>query len=68
MNKPAKVSIPSLEGIYELPVTFRLLTQVPVSQYHSKNLYILINAYQGFALAEPMEKPYSKIIDWGALL
>ena len=56
--------IPELEDIKGLPVTFRLLTKVPLDNTPKKNLFFYVAAYQGMALAEAYEKPYSKMIDW----
>ncbi|WP_028523903.1 hypothetical protein [Runella limosa] len=64
MNQKEMGEIPELKGVNGLPVTFKLLTKVAVNETPKKNLFFYVAAYQGMALAEAFEKPYSKIINW----
>ena len=64
MNDKEMGEIPELKGVKGLPVTFKLLTKVSVSETPKKNLFFYVSAYQGMALAEAFEKPYSNIINW----
>ncbi|AYQ34385.1 hypothetical protein [Runella sp. SP2] len=63
MKEKEMGEIPELKGVKGLPVTFKLLTKVAVNETPKKNLFFYVTAYQGMALAEAFEKPYSKIIN-----
>ena len=64
MNERKLGEIPALKEAKGLPVTFKLLSQKAISEQPRKNLFFYVKAYQGMALAEEYQKPYSKSIDW----
>jgi hypothetical protein len=55
---------PVLKERIGLPITFRLLKQTPLRKETDKNLFVYVSIYQGYLLTDPLEKPYSKIINW----
>jgi hypothetical protein len=65
MNKKEKIV--DFKNNKNLPITFNLLTQVPLTKQKRRNLFFAVDAYQGLTLAEPFTKPYSKIINWESL-
>ena len=64
MNERKLGEIPALKEMRGLPVTFKLLSQKIVDEQPRKNLFFYVEVYQGMALAEAYQKPYSKTIDW----
>jgi hypothetical protein len=55
--------IPALEHEKWLPLSFRLLTAKPIKQQEERNLFVMVDAYQGMDLVRPFHKPMSKILD-----
>jgi hypothetical protein len=58
--------IPELKHIKGLPVSFKLLTAVPLGEEKTKNLFFSVKLYHGMAKAEIFYKNYSKTINWKA--
>lgn len=59
--------IPEFKHIKGLPVSFKLLTAVPLNSSEKvKQQFFYVKKFQGMAKAEVFNKNYSKTINWKA--
>lgn len=59
--------IPECKHIKGLPVSFKLMTGVPLSsEEKAKDYFFFVKKFQGMARTEVLHKNYSKTINWKA--
>lgn len=51
-----------------LPVSFKVLTAIPMESINKKNRFFHSDYFQGFSIAEKFYKPISKTVNWALFL